>query len=1477
MADLRLVGAVGIKVRPETSGFRRETQDGINDQLGRNGERVNAKATVKVDADTKAAEVKIDRFEKSVDGKEVKLNVGLDRESVNKAQDQIDRALKSLDNQVFSCGLDRPSLEKVKKQLDDLAKNAKVDVEFTEDKAGYQAALRKIDAIKRQKPKVTIQVDTDEKSLADRTREIQSKLNALRPAEMMMAFELNRISLDEADHEAENLKKKIDGMKASMQVEVAGSELVAAHLRFLGRDRVVNYIARVNTASIAAVEGVLKSVGGLNALESVGKTIEGLFTRFDTASLKIAGLATALGNLGNVGVYAGTAVFRIGEGVLDSLGLLAAAPAILGAATVGYTIFTAAFNNFFDAFNKDPKVAKQALEELPPIARKTVDSITGLYKGLANPIQEKFWKHVGSTLSDAIEHLYPDLKAGLLKSTEAVGDFVAGFGRSMTKLSLTDDIDKMFTNFNGFFKNLSRASEPFFDAWNKFGLQGSYLLPMFGDWVARMAVRFDDWATTLSANGGITDMIMHGVNSLQNMWQVGGSVIDIFKGITRAAGVAGTGGLAEFNVNLRKLADQMLGEPWQSRAATVFEGARAGASKLNGGFQDLIKTLGDSAEWLGDVLDVMGDIGGVSLTGLSLLFGNKTYQSGVLVELQGMKTLVQDLFPAFKDLGTIIGNMSVVAGAVFSDLGNVVSGITSLLAGVTTRLSDGLAAVAPKMLGTINGLVGAATPMVLGLADTISGVLDVAALVPNSFVMMGAAAAAYFALRGLSSQFYESLQGTKAFKNLEGQWLAQQAAAGKTRESYRLVNGEMQRMVVPTEKFNAFRQGWDDMRGNVDGMRTTFRNLNDQLINEKGTITLKQRMGKLDASGLQKIASSWTDLDKAGDAGENFWRGVWGNMKAANETASILKLSFADVTRVIADGGPEYERMQGNLDKLAGAMDALENHSSHLVNARENADEAAAAFGFTAEELQKMGIHAPDIQHLADNIRDEANAAKLSKAVFEGLATATGTSTVAAEQMAAAMKTIGDNSIDAAQKIGAINKALDLLKGGKLSAREAEAQSQQTFQSALQQAEAIRAELDKNNHLIDQTTGLIDITSTSGLKLQQIMTTSANDIKTSAQAAYDAARKQGDTVPQAMAKAQDIVDGGNKQLKAIADRAGVDVKTIQAEWDNLFGKDWELQATFSATAQQFQAVREEVEASGLKWDDSTFSAFLKANGDIANLTADEARKRATDFANGIYRAKLSAINPDALQKIAEAVGAGDAYKRGDYTALMKAINAAGPGAQAAWQTLMNVKGGPGGAGWAAAFKAFLDQASANATSAALNAIAAQKRQAVISVSYMDSGNAPGLAGGAKRPNANGSISNRFGGFVPGFRGPVQAFADGGISVENPSFAAIYKPAAQFRIFAEPQTGGEAFIPLSAAKRSRSTAILSEVARQFGYTLTSTQKYANGGIGGMAVANGAGGINLHIDAQPGLSYAYAQEVAAYAQQRLRDAQVLYDVN
>jgi hypothetical protein len=73
---------------------------------------------------------------------------------------------------------------------------------------------------------------------------------------------------------------------------------------------------------------------------------------------------------------------------------------------------------------------------------------------------------------------------------------------------------------------------------------------------------------------------------------------------------------------------------------------------------------------------------------------------------------------------------------------------------------------------------------------------------------------------------------------------------------------------------------------------------------------------------------------------------------------------------------------------------------------------------------------------------------------------------------------------------------------------------------------------------------------------------------------------------------------------------------------------------------------------------------------------------------------------------------------------------------------------------------------------------------------------------------------------------VRRYATGGISYESPGTAKIYKPASQYRIFAEPETGGEAYIPLSVSKRSRSLAIWEETGRRLG-----AQRYADGGISG----------------------------------------------
>jgi len=74
--------------------------------------------------------------------------------------------------------------------------------------------------------------------------------------------------------------------------------------------------------------------------------------------------------------------------------------------------------------------------------------------------------------------------------------------------------------------------------------------------------------------------------------------------------------------------------------------------------------------------------------------------------------------------------------------------------------------------------------------------------------------------------------------------------------------------------------------------------------------------------------------------------------------------------------------------------------------------------------------------------------------------------------------------------------------------------------------------------------------------------------------------------------------------------------------------------------------------------------------------------------------------------------------------------------------------------------------------------------------------------------------------------PIAPRAEGGIDGALPGQATIQAPRPGLIQWAEPETGGEAFIPLAPAKRSRSVDILSTVAGHFGFGLT---KMADGGI------------------------------------------------
>ena len=130
--------------------------------------------------------------------------------------------------------------------------------------------------------------------------------------------------------------------------------------------------------------------------------------------------------------------------------------------------------------------------------------------------------------------------------------------------------------------------------------------------------------------------------------------------------------------------------------------------------------------------------------------------------------------------------------------------------------------------------------------------------------------------------------------------------------------------------------------------------------------------------------------------------------------------------------------------------------------------------------------------------------------------------------------------------------------------------------------------------------------------------------------------------------------------------------------------------------------------------------------------------------------------------------------------------------------------------------------------------AARDREATIRViteaaaAGVDAGAALGVA-----PRADGAV------VTSNANGSIQGMSGGGLRmIDKPEQADIYQGQGAGTIFAEEETGGEAYIPLAPAKRERSTAILAEVARIFGLQLSAPTNAAGGSVN---VSGGGGDL------------------------------------
>ncbi|TFC92038.1 MULTISPECIES: phage tail tape measure protein [Cryobacterium] len=276
------------------------------------------------------------------------------------------------------------------------------------------------------------------------------------------------------------------------------------------------------------------------------------------------------------------------------------------------------------------------------------------------------------------------------------------------------------------------------------------------------------------------------------------------------------------------------------------------------------------------------------------------------------------------------------------------------------------------------------------------------------------------------------------------------------------------------------------------------------------------------------------------------------------------------------------------------------------------------------------------------------------------------------------------------------------------------------------------------------------------------------------------------------------------------------VVDLAAELDELNGKNLDAREA----ARQLESA----------YDD--FDAALKENGPSLNefgtdldLTTEKGREN---------QAALDAIAAAASAAGQAVVDSGGSY--GDYRASLEASKAqidqriadlgiTGEAAQDLSDKILHIP-------TKAEFTAYADTQAATEKAAAYKRLLDSIPRNVATSYAIDSG----TIGGIPRQTFNQADG-----------GVVSYFANGG----EHHVAQIAKAGAM-RVWAEPETGGEAYIPLAGAKRGRSTAILADVADQFGYQLVpvGAQSFADGGRrGGRQAPTSGASVIQHITTPP----------------------------
>lgn len=1122
-----------------------------------------------------------------------------------------------------------------------------------------------------------------------------------------------------------------------------------------------------------------------------------------------------------LGQYAGglTALVSAAAPAVGVLGAIPGLIAAAGSAAIGTKI---AFSGFGSALKEslkaqqqlasDGKVTEeqqkkldQALDKLSKSARKTVSAVSSLspaWDKVKMSVSERFFSKIADDIEPLAKSVFPLLEDALGDSASQMGSLAERGAQFMKSSVFRSDFKQIAATNSHVVGNMTNGLANLGHATTDFLVASGPFVQRVGDAVERGT----QWARASVAagreTGSLAKFLDHAGDKAAQLGRSTGSLIKGLGGVGRAAMDSGNALLDGFEGAMKRFDRWANSKPGQKVMQQFFSDAAPAFHELNALVGDFVRGLGRAAKD-GGVTDLIRQIRTELMPALGTFFHalGDTVGPAIVAVVSNLATAIGNLSGAASGLGLLL--------VVFNGLLVIFNGLMSVVPGANTALAYFLATMlALKVISGVSNMLRGLGTSVVATATSVRGL-------GTSLQGTATAAGGHLSLWGRMSGVYQrvSSQGSGLMGTLRGIGAANTVAMRGLSGMTAALGGPLGIAITGvTIGLGLLASKQEQNARAAEAHRERIQSLAQALSDSNGVIDANVRAHTVQLLQDTKLADGKGKLVDV--------------MREAD-------VSLKTLTDAYLEQGGSVDGLQKKLMALAEANKEYVEHGrdTYVLDYSEQGQkykDAADALGSVNGELKKSQ-------------RDTKEAAA-------AMDSAGSTGTSAYSRLSAAVQGFGDKTQSADSRVDALKRALDALNGNSTSFHDATAQLNsvmlqidQTMQGTIERSEGWGKSLIDNDGLVNTATRNGQTLNSQLSELRDSMLSMATKAKESAEQGVmplsEAMDKSQSAMERARAKAIELAtDMGipKDQAKALADQMGLVPDTVTT----LMTTTGVPQATAEILALRGQlesikpgksiqidaptgAARTQLEALGF-----TFQRIPGSKKVTVTAPTGGARVNIAALAADIAAA------PDKKKVTVQAIiqkAVGDLKGVQEKVAGLKdkksiTVNAPTATAQKALKDLgfkiENVDKGGKKVSITAPTGTPLSQVQR--IQGAINGMTGKTIH--VTVQYSESGK-PAVV----RTHADGAIVQYANGGIRAAASRIRAFAAGA----ERHIAQIGRPG-EIRIWNEPETQGEAYLPLAPSKRKRSKAILERVAEMFGGQVVyaaqgALRQYASGGM------------------------------------------------